>query len=167
MLRVWNVHHGTPAPRGRQCPKNGAGVDERKVAFLGSNGVGADQRCSTSLLTTVGANRIVLLILRKSPGSAPGHSSIFAWVCDRSGGNGAFALCGDFLLGAEPVLEVVAVFPAACLVEFICALADLVFKFLGFARYRCGWFLCRIFGHGGNTPLLQCASRVTCGGRNL
>src|SRR5712692_3249072 len=82
------------------------------------------------------------------PGSGPGHSSILAWVCDRSGGNGAFALCGDFLLGAEPVIEVVTLFPAACLVEFIRALADLVFKFLGFARYRCGWFLRRIFGHG-------------------
>src|SRR5712692_3460268 len=118
------------------------------------------------LTATVGANRIALLVLRKSPGSAPGHSSIFAWVCDRSGGNGAFALCGDFPLGAEPVVEVVAVFPAAFLVELIRALADLVFESLGAARHCSGWFLCRIFGHGGHSfLLLQRASRVRAGGK--
>src|SRR5712692_69450 len=121
----------------------------RSVAFLGSNGVATPtKRCSTSLL----------------PQS--GQTAIFAWVCDRSGGNGAFALCGDFPLGAEPVVEVVAVFPAAFLVELIRALADLVFESLGAARHCSGWFLCRIFGHGGHSfLLLQRASRVRAGGK--
>src|SRR2546425_10601347 len=83
-----------------------------------------------------------------APDRVRGIPQFWQWVCDRSGGDGAFALCGDFLLGAEPVIEVVTLFPAACLVEFVRALADLDFKFLGFARYRCGWFLRRIFGHG-------------------
>jgi len=42
-----------------------------------------------------------------------------------SSGDAACGLRGDFLFGAEPVFEVVAVFPTAGLVELIRALADL------------------------------------------
>jgi hypothetical protein len=83
---------------------------------------------------------------------------------DLSGGDGAFLL-HDLFLGEKPVLEVVTVFPAACLVEFLRALADLDVKFLGFAQHRRGRFLCRIFGHGA-TLLAVMASRLTGGGQN-
>jgi hypothetical protein len=53
---------------------------------------------------------------------------------DLSGGDGARLLRRDLLFGTEPIFEVVAVFPAACLVECIRALADLDFELLGVAH---------------------------------
>jgi hypothetical protein len=50
--------------------------------------------------------------------------------------------------GAEPVLEIVAVFAAAFLVEFIGARAGLVFKVFGLTHGIRQWFLWRIAGHG-------------------
>jgi hypothetical protein len=43
--------------------------------------------------------------------------------------------------GTEPVFEVMAVFAASCLVEFIGALADLVFKLFGLTHGLRQWFL--------------------------
>jgi len=54
-------------------------------------------------------------------------------LCE-SGGGSTF-LAGDFLFGAEPVVQFVAVFPAAGFVEFLRAETDLVFEFLWFACY--------------------------------
>src|SRR6266478_3524551 len=50
-----------------------------------------------------------------------------------SGGGSSFLAC-DFFFSAEPVVQLVTVHPTACLVEFLRALADLVFEFL--------WFVC-------------------------
>jgi hypothetical protein len=66
---------------------------------------------------------------------------------DLSGGDGARLLLRDLFLCAKSVFEVVAVFAAARLVEFIRALADLDFKLLRFAHCR-RCLLGRIFGHG-------------------
>lgn len=77
-----------------------------------------------------------------------------------SSGDAAYGLRGDFLFGAEPVFEIVAVFPAARLVEFIRALPDLIFKFLGFAQHCRGRFLCGIFF--GRGALLFAVTVAVC-----
>ena len=56
---------------------------------------------------------------------------------------------GDFVFGAEPVFEFVAVFPAACHIKFMRAQSDLFFEvFCRFIAYW-GWrFLRGIWIHG-------------------
>jgi hypothetical protein len=58
-----------------------------------------------------------------------------------SGAGGADLLLREFLFSAEPVLEVVAVFLASFLVEFMRTQADLGFEIGCFARHGCGWLL--------------------------
>jgi len=69
------------------------------------------------------------------------------------GGGGSEFLDGDLLFCAEPVVQFVAVLAASFLVEFIGALADLVFEFdlLGFACHGRWRFLRGICVHGGTS----------------
>jgi hypothetical protein len=59
------------------------------------------------------------------------------WLCNLLdfrvplGGNGPGISPRDFLLGAKPVIEIVTIFPAAGLIEFVRAAADLFFEILG------------------------------------
>ena len=63
------------------------------------------------------------------------------WMCAQSGGDSACLLLHDLRFGAEPVVQLVAVLPAACLVEFLRAYTDLVFEFLWFAGHGRWLFL--------------------------
>lgn len=52
------------------------------------------------------------------------------------GGDDADLPLSDLLLRAEPVIEIVAVFSAACLIEFMRAVADLFFEISQFTLNR-------------------------------
>src|SRR6266853_6334362 len=85
------------------------------------------------------------------PGAGPGHASSSAKCVHKSGGDSACLLLHDLRFGAEPVVQRMAVFPAADFVEFLRAEADLVFEFLWFACHGRWRFLRGICIHGGNS----------------
>jgi hypothetical protein len=56
---------------------------------------------------------------------------------------------GDFVFGAEPVFEFVAVFPAACYIKFIGTQSNLFFEILFRFVPHCGWWFLRgVYAHG-------------------
>src|SRR5207253_480492 len=85
--------------------------------------------------------------MKKAP-SGRGLPSLSGWECVyKSGGGSSVFLC-DFLFRAEPIFQFVTVLPASFLIEFVGALADLVFEFLGVTRRARRRFLWGICVHG-------------------
>jgi len=90
----------------------------------------------------------------KGPGGRPGPASLSVWECvHKSGGGGSKFLDRHLLFRSEPIFLLVTVLPPSFLIEFVGALADLVFEFevLWIAGHTCGRFLRGIFVHGGNS----------------
>ncbi|HEX9120247.1 MAG TPA: hypothetical protein VF840_06875 [Terriglobales bacterium] len=72
-------------------------------------------------------------------------------------GDGAGLLLGNFLLSAQPIIEIVTICPAAFLVEFIRALSDLFFEILGMGAGHYEGLAGRMFGHGETPCFLMAA----------
>jgi hypothetical protein len=100
-----------------------------------------------------GSNSVTVEDIRKAPD----------WFRDRSlsagesGGNEMNLLPRNLFLRVEPVLKVVAVFPAARLIEFIRAVADPVFELFGITHCLRGWFF--VVSLGMERLLLICGHR--------
>jgi hypothetical protein len=94
---------------------------------------------------------------RKAPGR-PGLS-----VCSHrigSGGAGAGFPLHDLRFCAQPIVEVLTIFAALCLIELIRAAADLFFEISRFALNRHRWFLDWMRCHGGTPHVQFCGVRV-------
>jgi hypothetical protein len=86
--------------------------------------------------------------------------SLLGEVVGKSDGCGYNFLACDLLFGAEPVFLLVTVLPAARLIEFVRAHADLVFELVRLPRYRRRRFLRKVRAHGVALLVAQTYART-------